>query len=80
MGILLYQTDDDRTRIEVRTDRETVWLSLNQMADLFQHDKLAGCLYERRYGAHAKTQRRKGVKAGYLATLRLGVRYCCVRR
>lgn len=38
-GILLYQTEDGRARIEVRTDRETVWLSLNQMADLFQRDK-----------------------------------------
>ena len=37
--ILLYQTEDRRTRIEVRLDGETVWLSLNQMAELFQRDK-----------------------------------------
>ena len=37
--ILLYQTEDRRTRIEVRLENETVWLSLNQMADLFQRDK-----------------------------------------
>ena len=36
---LLYQTDDGRTRIDVRLDKETVWLSLNQMAELFQRDK-----------------------------------------
>src|SRR5436309_778726 len=36
---LFYQTDDGRTRIEVRVQQETVWLSLNQMAELFQRDK-----------------------------------------
>src|SRR6202142_1055258 len=34
--IILYQTEDNRTRIEVRLDNETVWLTQNQMADLFQ--------------------------------------------
>lgn len=37
--ILLYQTEDGHTRIEVQFKGETVWLSLNQMADLFQRDK-----------------------------------------
>ena len=36
---LLYQTEDGRTRLEVRLEAETVWLSLNQMAELFQRDK-----------------------------------------
>jgi hypothetical protein len=35
----IYQTEDGRTRIEVHFVGETVWLSLNQMADLFQRDK-----------------------------------------
>ncbi len=37
--VLLYKTDDGYTRIEVRMVNETVWLSLNQMADLFDRDK-----------------------------------------
>jgi len=37
--ILLYQTEDGHTRIEVQFKGETVWLSLNQMAELFQRDK-----------------------------------------
>jgi hypothetical protein len=37
--LILYQTEDNRTRIEVRLENETVWLSLNQMAELFQRDK-----------------------------------------
>ena len=37
--LLLYQTDDGTTRIEVRLEGETVWLTLNQMAALFQTTK-----------------------------------------
>ena len=37
--VLLYRTEDGRTKIDVRVVNETVWLSLNQMADLFQRDK-----------------------------------------
>ena len=36
---LLYQTEDGRSRIEVRMQGETVWLTINQMAELFQVDK-----------------------------------------
>lgn len=36
---LLYQTADGRTRVEVRFDGDTAWLSLGQMAELFQRDK-----------------------------------------
>lgn len=38
-GMLIFQTEDGRTRLEVRLLNESVWLSLNQMADLFQRDK-----------------------------------------
>jgi hypothetical protein len=34
--LILYQTDDGRTRLEVRLDGETVWLTQSQMAELFQ--------------------------------------------
>ncbi len=34
--IILYQTEDNRTRIEVRLENDTVWLTQNQMAELFQ--------------------------------------------
>lgn len=37
--ILLYQTEDGETRIEVKMVDETVWLTQAQMADLFQKDK-----------------------------------------
>lgn len=37
--ILIYQTEDGQTKVQVRLRDETVWLSLNQMAELFQRDK-----------------------------------------
>ena len=37
--ILLYQTPDGEARIEVRLHGETVWLNLDQMAELFQRNK-----------------------------------------
>ena len=37
--ILLYQTDKGQTKIEVRLEEETVWLSQAQMAELFQTTK-----------------------------------------
>ena len=33
--IIIYQTDDGLTKIEVRVEKETVWLSQQQMAELF---------------------------------------------
>jgi hypothetical protein len=36
---LLYQTEDGQTRLEVAFRGETCWLSLNQLAALFQRDK-----------------------------------------
>ena len=37
--IILYQTEDGNTRLEVKLENETVWLSLNQLAVLFHRDK-----------------------------------------
>lgn len=37
--ILLYQTPDGESKIEVTLQNETVWLSLDQMAELFQRNK-----------------------------------------
>jgi hypothetical protein len=35
----MYQTNDGLTKIDVQLKNETVWLSLDQMAELFQRDK-----------------------------------------
>ena len=38
-NILMYTTEDGGTKIEVTFDRDTVWLSIDQMAELFQRIK-----------------------------------------
>lgn len=37
--IILYQTEDGRTRVQCRFENETVWLAQQQMAELFQTTK-----------------------------------------
>lgn len=38
-NILLYQTEDGQTKIEVTLANDTVWLTADQMAELFQRNK-----------------------------------------
>lgn len=37
--ILIYKSSDNTTRIEVKLENESVWLSLNQIAELFDRNK-----------------------------------------
>jgi len=37
--IIICQTEDGQTSLEVKLIEETVWLNLNQMAELFKRDK-----------------------------------------
>jgi hypothetical protein len=37
--IILYQTEDGKTKIETRLEDETVWLTIDQMAELFQKSR-----------------------------------------
>ena len=37
--ILIYQTEDGQTQVDVRMENETVWLTANQMAMLFDRDE-----------------------------------------
>lgn len=37
--IVIYQTEDGLSKIEVNLKNETVWLSIDQMAELFQRDR-----------------------------------------
>ena len=38
-NIIMYTTEDGITKVEVTFDNDTVWLSIDQMAELFQRDK-----------------------------------------
>ncbi len=35
-NILIYQTEDGQTKIQTRLEDETVWLTIEQMAELFK--------------------------------------------
>lgn len=37
--IIIYQTEDGEIRLDVKMDKETVWLTQAQMSDLFQKDR-----------------------------------------
>ena len=37
--MMIYTTEDGLTKIETTFDGDTVWLSIDQMAELFQRDK-----------------------------------------
>jgi hypothetical protein len=37
--IILYQTEDQQTRVQVRFEGETAWLTQAQMAELFQRER-----------------------------------------
>lgn len=37
--VIVYQSDDGIARVEVLMENDTVWLSKNQMAELFQRDR-----------------------------------------
>lgn len=38
-NIILYQTEDGKSKIEVTLCNDTVWLTADQMAELFQRNK-----------------------------------------
>ena len=46
--MIIYQTQDGLTQIDVTFDNDTVWLSLDEMASLFQRDRSV-------IGKHIKT-------------------------
>jgi hypothetical protein len=71
--LILYQTEDNRTRIEVRLENETVWISLNQMAELFQTTKQNVSLHIQNIYAEGELRREATVKE-YLTVQKEGSR------
>jgi hypothetical protein len=72
--ILLYQVDDQGPRLEVRLQDESVWLSLNQMAELFQVDK-SGISRHLKNIFDTGELRREAVVANFATTARDGKAY-----
>lgn len=59
--IVLYQSPDGEVRVDVRLEQETVWLSLNQMANLFGRDKSVISRHLRNVFASKELERRSVV-------------------
>ncbi|MEA1961778.1 MAG: virulence RhuM family protein [Bacillota bacterium] len=64
---LLYQTEDGATKISVTMENETVWLSLNDMAELFQRDKSVISRHIKNIYAEGELQEKRTV--AYFATV-----------
>ena len=63
-NILMYTTEDGLTKIEATFENDTVWLSIDQMAELFQRDRSV-------IGKHVRNIFKEGELDKNLPTLRL---------
>lgn len=72
--ILIYQTRDGKTKVDVRVQEETVWLNQQQMAELFQTSKQNISLHIKNLFAEGELQENSVVKE-YLTTVSDGKKY-----
>jgi hypothetical protein len=72
--LLLYQAPDGRTRLEVRMQGETVWLTQAQMAELFQTTVANVNIHLRNIFAEGEMDRASAIKE-YLITAADGKGY-----
>jgi hypothetical protein len=72
--LLLYRTEDGRTRIEVSLQEETVWLNQSAMAELFQSTKQNISLHLRNIFDEGELEENRVVKE-YLTTAADGKNY-----
>jgi len=73
-NIVLYRTEDGKTKIDVKLDDETVWLTQAQMVKLFQKSKQNVSLHIRNIFAEGELDESSVVKE-YLTTAKDGKRY-----
>lgn len=72
--LLLYQTEDGKTRLQVGLEDETVWLTQSQMADLFQTSIPNVSMHIRNVFREGELQEESVVK-DFLTTAADGKRY-----
>jgi hypothetical protein len=71
--IIIYQTQDGKTKIDVNIDNETVWLTQAQMVDLFQTTKQNISLHIKNIFEEGELEQSSTVKK-YLTVRNEGVR------
>ncbi|WP_373496694.1 virulence RhuM family protein [Aquiflexum sp.] len=74
-SILFYTTEDGLSKMEVRLENETVWLSQAQMVDLFQTTKQNISLHIRNIFSEDELQENSSVVKEYLTTAADGKKY-----
>lgn len=72
--LLMYSTEDGVIKIEVTFDNDTVWLSLDQMAELFQRDKSTISRHIKNIFSEGELMR-SSVVANYATTASDGKKY-----
>jgi hypothetical protein len=72
--VILYQTEDGKSRLQVRFSGETVWLTQNQMAELFQTTKQNVSLHIKNIFAEKELSEKSVVKE-FLTTAGDGKNY-----
>lgn len=65
--IVLYTTKDGRVALDVRLERETLWLSLNEIADLFGRDK--SVISRHLCNVFSSNELKRGSTVAYFATV-----------
>jgi len=65
--IVIYQTDDGKTRIDVRMENGTVWLTQAQMAELFQRERAVITKHINNAIAEGELDRKRNVQFLHIA-------------
>ena len=73
-NMIIYTTEDGLTKIETTFDEDTVWLSIDQMAELFQRDKSTISRHIKNVFSEGELQR-ESVVANFATTGSDGIRY-----
>ncbi|OGW36542.1 MAG: cytochrome C biogenesis protein CycH [Nitrospirae bacterium GWC2_56_14] len=66
--IIIYEGDNADSRLEVRLDHETVWLSQKQMADLFQRERSVITKHLRNIFAEGELDEKSNVQSMHFAS------------
>ena len=65
--IIMYQTEDGLTKIDVRMENETVWLTQAQMAELFQRERSGITKHIKNVFAEGEVDEKSNVKNIHIA-------------
>lgn len=74
-NIIMYTTEDGLTKIEATFEEDTVWLSIDQMVELFQRDKSTVSRHIKNIFSEGELSRSAAVVAKFATTASDGKTY-----